>query len=89
MKTIRNIIIAIAILTMCGWCSHYEHHYTRVGTVTRVDCIEIIVRDNSGHYWSFKGYDYSVGDTVKLKMYDNYTSSDIYDDKIIEVEKCI
>ena len=89
MKTIRNIIIVIILLVMCGWCSHYEHHYTRVGTVTRVDCIEVTVRDNSGHYWAFKGDGYNVDDTVELKMYDNHTDNNIYDDEIVGVKKCI
>ena len=89
MKKIKCIAITMALLLACGWCSHYEHHYTRVGTVTRVECIEITVKDKSGHYWTFKGDGYKVDDTVELKMYDNHTASDIYDDKIVGVERCI
>lgn len=82
MKKIRIIAITIIILMMCGWCSHYEHHYTRKATVVSTDCIEITVKDSSGHYWTFKGYNYNVGDKLTLEMYDNNTSNNIYDDVV-------
>lgn len=82
MKKIKIIIIAMVILMLCGWCSHYEHHYIRQATVTDVDCIEVTVKDNSGHYWEFKGYNYNIGDSVVLQMYDNNTPNNIYDDII-------
>lgn len=82
MKTIKIISIMLAILLLCGWCSYYEHNYTRKATVVDTDCIEITVKDNSGHYWQFKGYDYNIGDNVVLQMYDNNTPNNIYDDII-------
>lgn len=85
MKKIRIIIIAMVILMLCGWCSHYEHHYIRQAIVTDVECIVITVEDNSGHCWSFYGDDYKVDDEVTLYMYDSMTPNNIYDDVIKEV----
>jgi ribosomal protein L13 len=82
MKTIKIISITLAILLLCGWCSHYEHHYTRNVTVVDTDCITVTVKDNNGHYWTFKGYNYNAGDNVMLQMYDNNTPNNIYDDII-------
>lgn len=82
MKTIKTILIMLIISLLCGWCSYYEHNYTRKATVVEVDCIEVTVRDNSGHYWKFKGYDYNVGDNVVLQMHDNNTMDNVYDDII-------
>ena len=85
MKKIRIIVIAMVILMLCGWCSHYEHHYTCKAVVTNVECIEVTVKDNSGHYWTFMGNGYKKGDKLTLVMSDNMTSNNIYDDMIKEV----
>lgn len=82
MKKIKIIAIAMLILVLCGWCSHYEHNYIRQAMVINVDCIAITVKDNSGHYWTFKGYNYNVGDKLTLEMYDNNTPNNIYDDVV-------
>ena len=82
MKNIRIIAITMVILMLCGWCSRYEHNYTRQAIVTDVDCIEVTAKDNSGHYWSFYGDNYSIGDELTLEMYDNNTPNNIYDDVV-------
>ena len=86
MKTIKIICIMLAILLMCGWCSYYEHNYTRNAMVVDVDCMYITAKDNSGHYWTFKGYGYSIGDNITLYMYDSHTSNIITDDIIKRVK---
>ena len=82
MKTIKTISIILVVLLMCGWCSYYEHNYTRKAIVVNVDCIDITVKDHSGHYWTFNGYGYNVGDSITLHMYDNHTPNIITDDII-------
>lgn len=82
MKTIKIISIMLVILLLCGWCSYCEHNYTRKATVVSTDCIEVTAKDNNGHYWKFKGYNFSVGDNIILKMHDNNTPNNTYDDII-------
>lgn len=82
MKNIKIIVIIIAIFTLCSWCSYCEHNYTRKATVVDTDCIEVTAKDNSGHYWTFKSYDYNEGDNIVLKMHDNNTPNNVYDDII-------
>ena len=86
MKKIQVIVIIVIGLIMCGWCSHYEHHYTRKAVVTNVECIEVTVKDNSGHYWTFMGNGYNKGDKLTLVMNDNMTPNNIYDDIVKEVK---
>lgn len=86
MKIIKTIAIIIAILIIFGCASYYEHNYTRKAIVVDISNTDITVKDNSGHYWTFKGYDYSIGDNIVLNMYDNNTPNNIYDDIIKEVK---
>ena len=86
MKTIKIMSIMLTILLIGVWYSHYEHNYTRKAIVVDVDNTDITVKDNSGHYWTFKGNNYSIDDNIVLKMYDNKTPNNIYDDIIREVK---
>lgn len=86
MKTIKTISIILAILLIGVWYSHYEHNYTRKAIVVDISNTDITAKDNSGHYWTFKGYDYSIGDNIVLQMYDNNTPNNVYDDIIKEVK---
>jgi uncharacterized protein YxeA len=86
MKILKTMIILILILITCGWTSYHTHHYSRQATVVDIECIYVTAKDNTGHYWTFDGTGYYVGQEVTLKMYDNHTDN-IRDDSVIDVVK--
>ena len=81
-KKIALVVIAIVVIGLMGTI---ESTYTRDVTVTKVDCIKVTVQDKQGHYWSFYGDDYTVGQEITVVMNDQHTSF-IYDDTIINVK---
>ena len=92
----RNIIkyipITIAIITMIMILTTIEHTYTRDVTVHKIDnnTQEIIVIDNNYNVWKYYAQDatqYTVGQEITVVMNDNYTDSNIKDDKIINVKR--
>lgn len=87
MKTLRITLIALLILLTCGWTSYHTHHYNRQATITDIECIYVTAKDNTGHYWKFKGNGYYIGQRVTLEMYDNHTDSIVTDDSVIDVVK--
>lgn len=75
-------IIPITLITiiLCGM-AHFEHNYTRKDCiVTQVNDNFATVKDKSGNVWDIEDKDYKVGDTITLKMHDNFTPSNIEDD---------
>lgn len=66
---------------------YIETHYTREATVIYTnDNNEVVVSDKAGNEWHFYGIGYVEGDAVKMKMFTNYTDSNIYDDEIVNVK---
>lgn len=83
-----TMIIVGALVGAMSVCSYIETHYTREDCViVGVDGKSVDVEDRTGNVWSYEAEDEvpSVGETVLLKMFTNYTDSNIYDDEIIEV----
>ena len=84
----KKIVLGASLIAMLCGCGHYEHHYTRKSCeVIQINDGFVTVYDETGEAWDFKGDDFVVGEKVDLKMYDNNTSNNIYDDEIIEVIK--
>lgn len=50
----------------------------------KVDQESVTVKDLSGYIWEFEGSDYREGDSLTLRMFNNYTVSDIIDDIILD-----
>lgn len=86
MKTLKTIIITVSILATCGWTSYHTHHYNRQAIVTDIECIYVTAKDNTGHYWEFKGNGYYIGQKITLEMYDNHTDN-IRDDIVKGIKK--
>lgn len=87
LSTIRDVaIVVIVFVLLPGICGNLETHYTREATVICVNEDEVIVNDKTGNEWAFYGTGYTEGDTVKMKMFTNYTDSNIYDDEIVNVK---
>ena len=87
-NTVKGIILIVAIfIIMPGICGNAETHYNRKGTVIEVQNDVIVVCDESMNVWEFEGDGFSVGETVTMKMFTNYTDNNIYDDEIVKVKR--
>ena len=79
----KSFIITIALLSMVGGVSYYEHNYTRSGCeVVRVYEDVVTVKDSCGFLWDVEAEDLKVGCKLDLKMHDNGTNDCVYDDII-------
>lgn len=82
-KFYSYLFIFITILTLCI-CGRIENYYNRKAVVIKVDQELVTVKDLSGYIWEFEGSDYREGDNLILRMFNNYTVSDITDDIILD-----
>ena len=90
MRKIIPIVIVIIMFLCVGWLSNQEHTYTREVTVHSVECDTVTVVDSNYNVWRYTSKDSTVdtslvGKTITVVMNDNYTDSNIRDDKIIDV----
>lgn len=91
MRKIIPIVIVIIMLLCVGWLGNQEHTYTRTVTVHSVECDTVTVVDNNYNVWKCTSKDSTidtslVGKTITVVMNDNYTDSNIKDDKIIGIK---
>ena len=71
-----------------GWLSNQEHTYTREVTFHSVECNTVTVVDDNYTVWRYNTNDIDIsliGKTITVVMNDNYTDSNIKDDKIIDI----
>ncbi len=88
MRKIIPIVIVIIMFLCVGWLSNQEHTYTREVTVHSVECDTVTVIDSNYNVWRYNSNDVDtslIGKTITVVMNDNYTDSNIKDDKIIDV----
>ena len=81
-------VFAIMFVIMFLAVAHIQSHYTRKDCeVISIDRDCITVEDNCGYCWQYVDTttEYSIGDKVDIKMFDNATDS-IYDDEIVKVK---
>lgn len=80
------ILFVLACFVFCGYI---ENHYTRKATVYTVENNIITFIDEQGNYWKWEEEEESfvTGESVKLRMFNNYTINEITDDVIIKVVK--
>ena len=62
-----------------------ETHYFLKAMVSAVLPDRVVVVDENGETWSFKGDNFAVDDKVKLLMHTNCTDFNFEDDKIVKV----
>lgn len=63
-----------------------ETTYTREGKVVEVHNTIVIIEDTTGNEWEYKTTNFSIGDNVKMKMFNNYTDNTILDDVITSIK---
>lgn len=83
---VETIVVFNLFVVLPGIAGYIENHYTREATVICVNDDEVVVDDTTGNEWCFYGTGYTEGDTVKMKMFTNYTDSNIYDDEIVDAK---
>lgn len=84
-ECIQGVLVLSVLIGIYSISSYIEHNYTREAKVIEISQDnEIIVEDKVGNIWSFYEEEktLAVGDNLKLKMNDNCTSNNIYDDII-------
>jgi hypothetical protein len=86
-KKMKKMVIIIALMLAVVGANFVDTHYTRENceVVSYIEDV-VVVEDQQGHHWSFKGEGYEVGELVDLKMNTNGTDSYIADDIVEEVE---
>ena len=86
-KVVRTVAIVIAMIAMYVFASYVDTHYTTTATVSYADNTGrvVAVDEHNGNMWEFKADNVYAGQTVKLKMYTNNTTT-IYDDEVVGVK---
>lgn len=86
----KKTIVIILILAFIGIIGHAESTYYRKDCqIIDISETVVTVEDKCGFIWSFyaeTNEDYIVGEYVTLKMFDNHTSGNVFDDEIIDVK---
>lgn len=77
--------VFVVLPSIAGYITTY---YPREAIVTNIDknSEKITVVDTSNNEWSFYGTEYAKEDAVEIKMFTNYTDSNICDDEIVNVK---
>ena len=84
---VRNVaIVGLILIILPGIVGSVENHYTREAEVIAIEGQTVVVVDETDNIWEFEGEGFVRGDIVKMKMFTNFTDSDIHDDEIINVK---
>lgn len=86
---LRGVIIFVMFVGGMFLLSYQQTHYTRIGRAKQVAqhgvFYEYEFSDATGNSWNFYATDIiTMDDVVKIKMYNNNTDSNIYDDMIVD-----
>jgi hypothetical protein len=85
-KTMKKLIAVAALFALLIGAGYADSHYTRKDCiVTSVQGDAVCVVDVMGREWEFfaDGDAPAVGSWVDLKMYNNNTDANIYDDEVV------
>ena len=85
--TVRTIIIIVVMIAMYVLASYVDTHYTTTATIAYQDNTGrvVAVDEHNGNMWEFKADNVYAGQTIKMKMYTNNTTT-IYDDEVVGVK---
>ena len=78
------LVYLIGAMVLGGWL---DTHYTAIMTVVSINDDTITLEDWNNNFWNFKGTNFSINDKVKVTLFDNTTTHNIYDDEIVKVKK--
>ena len=88
---LKGVVICIIFVGGMFLLSYEQTHYTRVGVAKQVAQHGVVYEyefsDATGNSWNFFATDIiNTDDVVKIKMYNNNTDSNIYDDMVVDFE---
>ena len=69
-----------------SFISYSDTHYNRDAEIVKVSGSTVTAMDNCGYTWRFEADDLAVNDIVVLKMFNNHTDNNIYDDEVVDVK---
>ena len=85
---IKNFLIIAIFITILAIMGNFTHHYSRENCkVISINGNIAQIEDKCGYIWTVQDESLYKGQIVTLKMWDNYTESNIKDDKIIKVKR--
>ena len=87
MKKTIAILLILAFVGIVGYAESV--YYRKDCEIIDISGGVVTVEDKCGFIWSFyaeTNKDYTVGERVTLKMFDNHTSGNVFDDEIIKVK---
>lgn len=86
-KAFACFIFALGLIaTLMYFVSYYDSHYNRDAEIVKVSGSEVLAMDNCGNTWTFEADGLNEKDIVVLKMFNNCTDNNPYDDEIIDVK---
>ena len=88
-KLVTFVLALVAFCAVLAFSAYVETHYTRECTVIDVSNDVITLKDECGYLWEYEGTGCEAGDKVIVKMYNNHTDSNVFDDVIIDVKDAI
>lgn len=85
--TVRTIIIIVVMIAMYVLASYVDTHYTTTATISYADNTGrvVAVDEHNGNMWEFKADNVYAGQTIKMRMFTNHTTT-IYDDEVVGVK---
>ena len=87
MKKTIVIMLALVFLGVIGYAESV--YYREDCEIIGISDTKVTVEDKCGFTWSFyaeTGEDYTVGECITLKMFNNHTSGNVFDDEVIKVK---
>lgn len=84
---VKMIAIVITMIAMYVLASYIDTHYTTTATIAYQDNTGrvVAVDEHNGNMWEFTADNVYAGQTIKMKMYTNNTTT-IYDDEVVGVK---
>lgn len=69
-----------------GIVGNIETHYTLNGVVTEIKNDIVTIEDKNGNEWEFESSDFTIGQNVKMTMFNGCTDNTNRDDEIVKIK---
>lgn len=80
------VIVVMMSIILPNITENIENYYTIEAEVIAIEEEIVVVVDKTDNVWEFEDEGFVEGNTVRMKMFTNFTDLNIYDDEIINVE---
>ena len=86
-KIFYAIILIFAFIIAPIFADTYQHNYSQICKVYKVNDTETIFIDPVGYLWSVNDTNYTEGETVKVYFHDSFTDFNREDDEITKIKR--